>query len=226
MQATLFFDFDSTVCRLESLDQALFEALKDHPNKNQLGSQINHITDSAMSGEMDLCESILARLELVPLSKNHIDATARKLAAELTPGIDGLIQGLRQDGHGIHIISGGFDDFIEPSSTQLGLPKSHTHANQFIFDGDQVKGINTDNPLTRSDGKSEVIAALANPVQPTVMIGDGYNDLKVYLQGGCDYFIGFGANVRRASIEKQSPFYAGSVEALQTLLNTLLNPLT
>ncbi|MFT5258684.1 MAG: HAD superfamily phosphoserine phosphatase-like hydrolase [Saprospiraceae bacterium] len=224
MQANLFFDFDSTVCRLESLDQALFDALKNHPGKSQLEAQINGITDSAMSGEIDLCESILARLELIPLTKSQIDVTAKNLASKLTLGIDKLIQELLTDGHNVHLISGGFDDFIAPSSAQLGLPSTHFHANQFVFEGEQVVGINTANSLTRSDGKAEVIALVANPDYPIIMIGDGYNDLKVYLQDACDHFIGFGGNVRRANIERQSPLYANSVAALRTLLDTLLKP--
>ena len=54
------------------------------------------------------------------------------------------------------------------------------------------------------------------------MIGDGYNDLQVHLQGFCDHFIGFGANAYRPNIEQQAPHYVKSVSALRDTLKALL----
>ena len=98
MQATLFFDFDSTLCQLESLDQALLYALENHPNQTYLAAQIGAITDLAMSGAIDLEQSINKRLKLLPLSTKAIKVTAQRLSKKLTAGMAELITQLHSRG--------------------------------------------------------------------------------------------------------------------------------
>ncbi len=221
----IFFDFDSTIVKIESLDHALSLSLAQHPQRNHLEQQIAKITNAAMNGEIDLQQSLEQRLKLSKLTRSHIRSTAAFLTRQFTTGMVQLVHGLIQQGHEVHIISGGFERLIAPCLAVLGIEKQRCHANRFIWQQHYVVGVNTDNPLTTSHGKSTVIntiTAVQPDRRPTVLIGDGSNDLTVYQDQACDIFIGFGANCIRPIVEDQAPYYAQSTAQLSKLLPNLI----
>lgn len=222
-----FFDFDSTLCIKESLDELIYYCLQ---KEGQLSTEIQHrieaMTYQGMNGEATLCETIKQRLALSTILREDIDYIAHRLCKQLTPNIKALINHLQKTGHKVTILSGGFVELITPSAKKLGLNTTDIYANQFVFDGDKVAGLDTSNQTCLPDSKSFWIHQLTNTPEfngKTIMIGDGFNDLET--KDMVDYFIGFGANVVREKVKQQSQFYAHSTTQLTTLIQQhILSP--
>ncbi len=83
-----------------------------------------------------------------------------------------------------------------------------------------MTGCDRNNPLSRSGGKGQVVAALkALTGKPlAIMIGDGMTDYEAFASGAADSFIGFGAIASRAPVKAKAPAYAESVDDLRKLL--------
>ena len=67
--AVVCFDFDSTVVKRETLDDAIAEALAQHPDKKRLVQEVERLTRLGMEGKMNFIETVRRRMEVVPLSR-------------------------------------------------------------------------------------------------------------------------------------------------------------
>lgn len=223
---TIFFDFDSTVCTKESLDEVIALALSEHPDQEKLVSKVEAITNQGMNGELDFKQSLEARFAVCPLHRSHFDAVGKKLTKQLTPGMKELFTWLQKNGWQTYIISGGFLPSVLPSALELGLDEQHVFTSGLrCNDQGAVEGVDHSSLLWTNLGKTPVIQHLANTQNlrpPLVLVGDGSNDLAAYQAGMVDHFVGFGANVVRDKIKTQSPQFVESTEALQAHLKQLL----
>ncbi len=216
--AVVFFDFDSTVVKKETLDDAIATALAEHPEKERLVREIDNITRLGMEGKLSFLDSVTRRLQFVPLSKKLLEDSGRRMLNEITPGMEDIFSWLSEAGHGVHIVSGGFLELIAPVAKKLGVPDADVHSNKFIFDSaGNVVATDTASLLWTNDGKTPVLRALRAeyPEERFVMIGDGINDYKAFESGAADDFFGFGANVVRESVKaKALHFFYSGVELL------------
>jgi D-3-phosphoglycerate dehydrogenase len=223
--AVIFFDFDSTVVKKETLDNAVAQALSAHPERDRLVREVEEITKLGMEGKINFMDSVLRRITTVPLSKKLLVSRGTHMLGEITAGIPEIFAWLREKGHTTHIVSGGFAESVEPVARKLALPDDRWHTNRFTFDANEfVSGVDQNSPLWSNDGKAPVLRALRTryPAEVFVMVGDGYNDYRAYEGGAADIFIGFGANVIRESVLAQAPFFVKSTEELQEKLQILL----
>lgn len=206
-----FFDFDSTVVTLESLDEAIKLTLDDHPKKDQIVLEMEAVTNASMGGRLDFTESLSQRLELAKIPQKNFQQVAEILTQNITPGIPDIFKTIESLGHKIWIISGGFLEMIVPTAEILNIPEERCFANTVEWNNnDQLESIDLENPLTTSQGKSEIIEYLKLSGKVTgkvIMIGDGGNDLRVLQDDACDHFIGFGVNVARENVKDASPHF-------------------
>lgn len=223
VQKNLFvFDFDSTLVKIESLDELLIEGLRKK-GKNEVIPKIEEITNMGMNGEINLKESIEKRLALAELKKDDIQLFKNKILKEITPGIEKIISWLQAQGHAIFIISGGFLDCILPVAKKLNIPKENCFGNSCYYNQNgSLTGIDQKNPLVRSNGKCQIISELKKKHKcPVVIIGDGFSDLIPWQNKMADYFLGFGVNIHRPKIQMQAEnYFTTTKDLLQFIKNT------
>jgi phosphoserine phosphatase len=215
--AVIFFDFDSTVVKKETLDDAIAAALDAHPEKERLVREVEEITRLGMEGKMNFLDSVRARLRVVPLSKQLLEKCGETMLDEITDGMSKIFLWLRQHGHGAHIVSGGFAQCIAPVAHILGIEEKNRHTNRFLFDErDMVVCTDETSLLWTNEGKTSILRALRTryPTETFVIIGDGMNDYRAYEAGAADMFCGFGANVVRESVRAKAPHFFHSAYEL------------
>lgn len=220
MSRLFVFDVDSTLLAVESLDFAVERALSGSKDGAKRAVRLRQLTDQGMAGTLDFRASLEQRLSIAGLTRAAVEDAREALRAHLTPGMADLLDALRARGHDVAAVSGGFFDLIAPALTDLGFSAGDIRANRFVFDGEAVTGCDRNNPLSRSGGKGQVVAALkALTGKPlAIMIGDGMTDYEAFASGAADSFIGFGAIASRAPVKAKAPAYAESVDDLRKLL--------
>lgn len=223
--AIVFFDFDSTVIKKETLDDAIATALVDHPEKERLVKEVEAITRHGMEGKIDFRDSVTSRLRVVPLSRSLLEERGRAMLHEVTEGMQDIFSWLADNGHITHIVSGGFLEYISPVAEELGVLPAQVHTNRFIYDQDgNVIGTDPTALLWTDVGKTPVLRQMRKiyPEEKFVMVGDGMNDYKAYESGAADAFYGFGANVVRESVKaKALHFFLSSAELLSFMQKEL-----
>ncbi|MCU1690749.1 MAG: Phosphoserine phosphatase, partial [Jatrophihabitantaceae bacterium] len=169
-------DVDSTLVQGEGID-----LLADRAGA---GEAVQRITEQAMAGELDFAESLTKRVALLaglPISEVH---DVRDLL-QLTPGAATLVRTLHRLGFRVGVVSGGFTVFTDRFVRELQL--DFAAANELeVVDGrltGRVVG-----PVVDRAGKATALAHFAAqfgiPLEQTVAIGDGANDIDMIEAAG------------------------------------------
>lgn len=192
-------DFDSTLVTMETLDELIALSLAGDPQKDEKVAAINHITDLGMTGQIGFDEALHRRLSTVTLSRQHIDQIIDVLADRISPSAQRNQSWFKQNRANIHVISGGFEEYVRPTVKLLGLDESQVYANRFTYDGDQVTGYDTERHAAKAGGKSAQVRELNLPGR-VVVIGDGYTDCMIKESGAADEFWAFTETVARDNV--------------------------
>jgi D-3-phosphoglycerate dehydrogenase len=220
------FDFDSTVVTKESLDLVIERALEEAPNRTELMTTVESITNASMNGQLPFTESLQRRFAVVPLTLAQFEAIGQILCDHITPGMVDVFAALAERKVSTFIISGGFRPCLLPVAERLGVAAERVIANEVFYAGDgAVTGIDTDSVCYSNHGKTPVIEQVRDRFSitgPIVMVGDGANDLQAYQNGAAEHFIGFTANVRRDLVVQNAPLIADCTSMLMSHLRTLL----
>jgi len=170
------FDMDSTLIQETMIDELAKLA--------GVGEQVAAITASAMRGEIDFKQSFTHRISLL---RGLPEARVRDLVAriQLTPGVERLFKEFHARGVRTAIASGGFTLVARHLQQRLGI--DHVHTNELhIVDG-HVSGT-VSGPIVDATRKAELLCGIAReegiPLEQTVAVGDGANDLKMLEAAG------------------------------------------
>jgi phosphoserine phosphatase len=147
-------------------------------------NEVAAVTEAAMRGELDFEQSLRERvkyLEGVPASA--LDEVYE--AIELNPGARTMVRTLRRLGYRFAIVSGGFTQITDRLAADLGI--HYARANELeIVDG--VLTGNVVGPVVDRAGKAQALREFATelglPLEATVAIGDGANDLDMLAAAG------------------------------------------
>lgn len=206
------FDFDSTLVRIETLEALADIALSDAPDAAAKKAEIASLTDQAMTGQLDFGTALRRRLELLALNRSHVEALSDRILDEASASIRRNVDFFERHAERVYILSGGFREVIAPLAERLGIAADHVLANDLIYDAEgRVTGVDDANPLSRDNGKPEVIKAL-NLTGPVVMVGDGWTDAEVKLVGAADRFYAFTEVVSRAKVIEVADATAASLD--------------
>jgi D-3-phosphoglycerate dehydrogenase / 2-oxoglutarate reductase len=198
-QPTYILDFDSTLVQSESLDELANVSLADHKDRRAIMRELEHITHRGMSGELAFDESLQARLQLFTGTRSHIDELITYLSDHMSPSALATREWFDSNRPRIYVISGGFEEYITPIATKLGIAADHIYANRFIFQDDVIVGIDTKRHTSKPGGKAAQIAAL-HLSHPIIAIGDGYTDYEIKAKGLADEFWAFTETIRRPQV--------------------------
>ncbi len=197
---SLIIDFDSTIISIETLEYLASISLEKNNHKNKIINQISKYTNLAMNGEITFEKSLDIRLNLMGITRNHINKAIDGLSDKLDDTFLDNIDFFKENINDIYIVSGGFKSIISPILLSFMNLDWNIFANEFKFDkDDNVVGIESNNPLAFSKGKVELVKKL-NLNNDVIIIGDGYTDYEVKKYGAAKYFLAYTAHVKRDNV--------------------------
>ncbi|WP_303676764.1 phosphoserine phosphatase SerB [uncultured Duncaniella sp.] len=170
------FDMDSTLIETEVIDELAMRA--------GVGDKVKAITESAMRGEIDFCESFRERVALL---KGLDESVMRDIAEHLpvTEGVGRMMQVLKRAGYKTAILSGGFTYFGNYLKQKYGF--DYVYANELeIVDGKLTGRYLGD--IVDGRRKAELLRLIAQVenvnIAQTIAVGDGANDLPMLSTAG------------------------------------------
>jgi phosphoserine phosphatase len=167
----LIMDVDSTL-----IQQEVIELLAAYAGKRE---EVTEVTEAAMRGELDFAESLHARVAvLAGLPAAVVEAVRAEV--KLSLGAAELVAAFRAAGHVVAVVSGGFNQILQPIAEGLGL--DYWLANELeIVDG-ALTGKVIGEVIDRAAKEKylrEWAAREGIPMEHTIAVGDGANDLDM-----------------------------------------------
>lgn len=165
-------DMDSTLITIECIDEiADMQGLKP---------QVAAITESAMRGEMDFCESLRRRVGLLAGLEESALQRVHDERLSLSPGAERLMKQLKTAGVKTMLVSGGFTFFTERIKARLGF--DYAHSNVLEIEAGRMTG-RVIGDIVDGEAKRrhliEARSALGAAHNQVIAAGDGANDLKM-----------------------------------------------
>lgn len=194
MRRLICFDMDSTLIETEVIDELAIRA--------GVGDQVKAITEAAMRGEIDFCESFRQRCALLKgLDVSVMQEIAEKLP--ITEGVDRLMRILKKVGFKIAILSGGFTYFGNYLKQKYNI--DYVYANELEVENGKLTGRYVGD-IVDGKRKAELLRLIAQvenvDIRQTVAVGDGANDLPMISIAGLG--IAFHAKPKVKATAKQS----------------------
>ncbi len=205
-------DFDSTITRVEALDELAAISLKGNPEKERILKNVQAITRQGMEGSISFAKSLSHRVKLLKAGKSHIAALIRVLRKKLSRSFVQNKEFFRQYRNNIYIVSGGFKEYIVPVLEPYGILKDHIFANNFIFSekGD-IAGVDKKNRLAQKNGKAKLLKEIKLKGEIHIL-GDGYTDYEIKKSLPNAKFFAFTENVQRKSVIQKADFVVRSFD--------------
>lgn len=172
----LVMDMDSTAIQIECIDEIAKLA--------GTGEMVAEVTERAMRGELDFTASLKQRVATLKGANASILRQVRD-ELPLMPGLTSLVLKLESLGWKVAIASGGFTFFAEYLRDKLHL--TTVVANELEICDGKLTG-EVIGQIVDAQFKAETLKRLATkyeiPVEQTVAIGDGANDLPMIQAAG------------------------------------------
>jgi phosphoserine phosphatase len=169
-------DMESTIIENEMLDE-----LADFIGLRQ---EVSVITRRAMNGEIDFTAALEARVSLLAGLPDHVlEEAARRV--RLRVGAQQLVATMRAAGAVTALVSSGFMIFAARVAAELGF--DHVVANRLDLTAGRIAGT-VPPPIVTGESKREALLTLAAdhavPLQQSMAVGDGANDLPMLAAAG------------------------------------------
>ncbi|KAB1187193.1 MULTISPECIES: phosphoserine phosphatase SerB [Haloferax] len=166
------FDFDGTLS-----DSEMTVLLG---KRNGTAEKMADITERAMNDEISYAESLRSRARLLEGLEEELAEEAYG-EVELRPGAAELIQRLRDYGHHVAIFTGGFKRGVERALEKEGVEVDDIVSNHLPIKGGRLTG-DVEGSLiegTKDTALENYAAEHDVPMERTVAVGDGANDLPM-----------------------------------------------
>ena len=108
----LIMDVDSTL-----IQQEVIELLAAYAGKRD---EVAAVTEAAMRGELDFAQSLHARVAVLAGLPADVVHSVRE-EVKLSLGAAELVAAFKAAGHAVAVVSGGFNQILEPIAADLGL---------------------------------------------------------------------------------------------------------
>ncbi|MBD3780418.1 MAG: phosphoserine phosphatase SerB [Micrococcales bacterium] len=198
-------DVDSTL-----ITQEVVELLAAHAGSRD---EVAAITERAMRGDLDFTASLRARV--ATLAGLPVSVFAEVLEeVVVTPGAVELLAELDRRGWPVGLVSGGFVEVVGPLAARLGIPRYR--ANALEVSGGALTGRVAGEVVDRAVKARtlrEYAAETGVPLERTVAIGDGANDLDMLAAAG----LGVAFNAKPVVCEQADAVVRGRLDAVLEL---------
>ena len=170
------FDMDSTLIETEVIDELAERA--------GVGAKVRAITERAMRGEIDFCQSFTERVALLKgLDVSVMDEIAASLP--ITEGVERMMTVLKRAGYKTAILSGGFTYFGNYLKQKFGF--DYVYANELEIADGKLTGRYVGD-IVDGRRKAELLRLIAQVenvnIAQTIAVGDGANDLPMLSTAG------------------------------------------
>jgi len=200
-------DVDSTLIQGEVIE--MLAARAGHEE------EVARVTEAAMRGDLDFEQSLRARVRLLAgLDAAVLDEVYADIV--VTPGARTMVRTLRRLGYRFAIVSGGFSQVTDRLAADLGIHFSRANELE-VVDGrltGEIVGPVVDRP-GKAAALREFAEAVGVPIEATVAIGDGANDLDMLGAAG----LGVAYNAR--PVVRQAADTSVNVPYLDTIMYLL-----
>lgn len=211
----IFFDCDSTLSRIEGIDELARQ-------KGRL-AEVKKLTDAAMEGEVHLQSVYDRRLSLLCPTRVEIRALERHYRQTVVPDAAEVIKALQWTGKEVFIVSGGLLPAVRPFGEWLGIPAPNIRAVDVrynVLSGQwwdyqrdrwglppDVEYIGPEETsLIESYGKANVVRELlGGRTGRALLIGDGVSDLAA--RPAVDLVAGFGGVITRQRVQTEADVF-------------------
>lgn len=201
-------DFDSTLSRLEGIDELAERA--------GVVGEIVPLTVAAMEGTIELEAVYGRRLEIIRPSRADIEWLAGRYIEETVTGAEETIDTLRNAGAEVFIVSGGIRGAILPFAKKYAIPAENVFAVDVMFHDDgSYRDFDRASPLARAEGKALVCKGLLERYSPLALVGDGATDMAARDAGA--YVIGFGGVAAREAVRQKADRFIEGPSLAQVL---------
>ena len=203
----VIFDVDSTL-----IEDEVIELLAEAAGKRE---QVAEVTERAMRGELDFAESLRARVStLAGLPASVIEDTYARI--NVTRGAKQLIDHIHATGGKVAAVSGGFSQLLQPLAARLDI--DFWKANDLEIVNGLLTG-RVSGAIVDRDAKAASLqvwsAELKIPMQKTIAVGDGANDLGMMEIAGLSVAFNAKPKVKEAA---QLVISANNLEELVAVL--------
>jgi phosphoserine phosphatase len=183
-QFLVVFDVDSTL-----IEDEVIELLADVAGKRE---EVAAVTERAMAGELDFAESLIERVNTLAGLPESVFADVQKRIT-ITTGAKQLIDAVHAAGGKVGAVSGGFNQLLSPLAEILELDFARANQLEVVngFLTGKVLGAIVDRQA-KADALLEWASATNTPIEHTVAVGDGANDLSMMAIAG----LGVGFNCK------------------------------
>jgi len=175
--ALFAFDFDGTLS-----DSEMTVLLGD---KYGVADQMDEITERAMNDEIEYAESLRQRAALLEDLPDEKAQTAFEEVV-LRPGAAELIAELRDAGHHVAVLTGGFERGVAEALAREGVDVDTIVANRLpVTDGALTGGV--EGSLiegTKDEALEELAGDQSVDLADAIAVGDGANDLPMLQVAG------------------------------------------
>jgi phosphoserine phosphatase len=213
---TVVFDCDSTLSSIEGVDE--LGAITG------VGREaIAALTERAMAGAIPLEKVYGERLELLKPDRAAVEELGRRYVQTALPHARELTQALLALGKRVFIMSGGLTQAVQALAEHIGLPPDQVLAVEAFHDrAGRYRGFDELSPLTRSQGKLELLREIARADRGggVAFVGDGATDLEA--APAARRFIAYAGVVRRPAVLERAAVHCDrpDLAALLPLLVT------
>ena len=172
----ILFDLDSTLIENETIDE--FAKIAGAEN------EVKKITKEAMDGKLNFEQSLKKRVALIKgAPTNKIKEAVSTLT--LTEGAEETIKELKNRGHIVGVVSGGFTVATDKIKELLGM--DYAYSNNLIEKDGKLTG-EVNGVMMKEDAKGRMLQKIAKKenidLKDTVVVGDGANDISMFKVAG------------------------------------------
>ena len=182
----VIFDFDFTLLPEESTVEVLKIALENDPQRPMLMQRLADIAPRALAGKASFGENLFMLQMARRVRKGHIKLYVERSRDRLLPVFHQLFADLKQANANIHIISGGYEEWIKPLAAEWGISPENVTGNRFLWWRNNAIGLRPSPMWSSKKSKTFIVGELRKKKiinSPALIIGDGTADRDVWHRG-------------------------------------------
>lgn len=191
-KAHVIFDFDQTLVPTESTVEVLKLAVEGLPDGKKYLERLAMIAPKALAGVATFRELSELMVAITRIRKSHVQAYINMTAQTLHPDLQTTLNELHRERVGVHIISGGYMEWIVPLASAWGIDPQHVIANRFYWAGSRAIATRPSPLLSSKKGKAQIVRNWRTQGKldgAAIIVGDGAADHRVFAQGAVEGFV-------------------------------------